>query len=228
QGEVLAVIGPSGSGKSTLLRCITHLETVSGGTVSIGGEYMVHNGVYAPASVLRSICLNVGLVFQNFNLFPHFSVLRNITEAQIHVLRRSKKDAERRAHDLLAKMGLSDKESAYPFELSGGQQQRVSIARALVRRARILILDDVTSSLDMETEHYVQRAIEKHYGDFTKIIIAHRVSAVKNADEIIILENGEIVERGTHQELLALRGRYFDIYQEQYGKYILDFEEEMV
>lgn len=80
----------------------------------------------------------------------------------------------------------------------------------------------------METEHYVQRAIEKHYGDFTKIIIAHRVSAVKNADEIIILENGEIVERGTHQELLALRGRYFDIYQEQYGKYILDFEEEMV
>lgn len=150
RGEVLAVIGPSGSGKSTLLRAITHLETVSGGSVSIDGVDMVRDGVYAPVATLRSICLKVGLVFQNFNLFPHFSVLRNITEAQIRVLRRSPQDALARAQELLSKMGLSDKAYSYPFELSGGQQQRVSIARALALDPDVLFFDEPTSALDPE------------------------------------------------------------------------------
>ena len=198
QGEVLAVIGPSGSGKSTLLRCITHLETVSGGTVSIGGEYMVQNGVYAPASVLRSICLNVGLVFQNFNLFPHCSVLRNITEAQIHVLRRSKKDAERRAHDLLAKMGLSDKESAYPFELSGGQQQRVSIARALALDPEVLFFDEPTSALDPELTGEILKVIrDLARENMTMVIVTHEMFFARDvADRVIFMDNGVIVEEG--------------------------------
>ncbi|MDR2745808.1 MAG: ATP-binding cassette domain-containing protein, partial [Treponema sp.] len=131
QGEVVAILGPSGSGKSTLLRCINHLELADGGSIAIDGQDMLRSGVYAPAAKLREICLKLGLVFQNFNLFPHFSVLRNLTEAQIHVLRRGRDEAEGRAMELLAKMGLSDKALGYPGELSGGQQQRVSIARAL-------------------------------------------------------------------------------------------------
>ncbi|MCL2481481.1 MAG: ATP-binding cassette domain-containing protein, partial [Spirochaetaceae bacterium] len=125
QGEVVAIIGPSGSGKSTLLRCVTHLEQVNGGTITLAGKDMVRDGIYASTEHLREICLKVGLVFQNFNLFPHFSVMRNIIEAQIHVLGRKKEEAENRALELLKKMGLLEKAKNYPCELSGGQQQRV-------------------------------------------------------------------------------------------------------
>jgi ATP-binding cassette subfamily B protein len=110
--------------------------------------------------------------------------------------------------------------------LSGGQKQRLTIARALVRPAKILILDDATSFLDMETELYIQKSLEKYKG-ITKIIIAHRISAVKNADEILVIERGEIIERGTHEQLLKKKGRYYEIYQEQYGKYVF-MEEELV
>ncbi|MDR2247283.1 MAG: ATP-binding cassette domain-containing protein, partial [Treponema sp.] len=147
RGEVVAIIGPSGSGKSTLLRCVTHLEVVDGGSITLTGKDMVHNGTYAHRDALREICLKVGLVFQNFNLFPHFSVTRNITEAQVRVLRRSKTEAEERAKALLEKMGLSDKAASYPCELSGGQQQRVSIARALALDPEILFFDEPTSAL---------------------------------------------------------------------------------
>ena len=138
RGEVLGIIGPSGSGKSTLLRCICQLEKVSGGSVSICGSTMVKDGVYAEKNELRRIGLDVGLVFQNFNLFPHFSVLRNITEAQQIVLGRDKDHSREIAMDLLKKMNLETKALSYPCELSGGQQQRVSIARALALKPQVL------------------------------------------------------------------------------------------
>ena len=131
KGEVLGIIGPSGSGKSTLLRCVCQLEKITGGSISICGQNMVEDGVYVDKKTLRKIGLNVGLVFQNFNLFPHFSVLKNITEAQRVVLGKEKSEAEETAISLLKKMNLEQKALCYPCELSGGQQQRVSIARAL-------------------------------------------------------------------------------------------------
>ncbi|MFA6856564.1 MAG: ATP-binding cassette domain-containing protein, partial [Treponema sp.] len=130
KGEVLGIIGPSGSGKSTILRCITQLESVSGGSITVCGKKLVSNGTYADKKTQRNIARTVGLVFQNFNLFPHYSVLKNITDAQMHVLGRSKNEAEHTAMQLLIRVGLSEKADNYPCELSGGQQQRVSIARA--------------------------------------------------------------------------------------------------
>ena len=161
RGEVLAIIGPSGSGKSTLLRSVNHLETVTGGTITVCDEVMVKDGVYASPETLRSICLKVGLVFQNFNLFPHFSVLRNITEAQVHVLRRSPAEAERRSRELLAKMNLTAKADSYPYELSGGQQQRVSIARALALDPEVLFFDEPTSALDPELTGEILKVIRE-------------------------------------------------------------------
>ena len=150
QGEVLGIIGPSGSGKSTLLRCICQLETVTGGTINISGRNLVENGIYTDKNTQRAIGLDIGLVFQNFNLFPHFSVLRNITEAQCIVLGKSKEESETVAMELLKKMGLESKAGSYPCELSGGQQQRVSIARALALKPQVLFFDEPTSALDPE------------------------------------------------------------------------------
>ena len=147
QGQVVAVIGPSGSGKSTLLRCINQLEKADGGEITVDGTQMFHTDsergkvIYAPKKELRDIRLKIGLVFQNFNLFPHFNVLHNITQAPIHVLKKSKEEAEETARELLEKMGLTGKEKSYPCELSGGQQQRVSIARALALKPKILFFD---------------------------------------------------------------------------------------
>ena len=142
QGQVVAVIGPSGSGKSTLLRCINQLERADGGEINVCSMNMVrtvnNKAVYAPSKTLREIRLKIGLVFQNFNLFPHMSVMQNIIEAPVHVLKKSKKDAVSEAEVLLEKMGLSEKAAAYPCELSGGQQQRVSIARALALKPEVL------------------------------------------------------------------------------------------
>jgi ATP-binding cassette subfamily B protein len=223
EGKTLAIMGTTGSGKTTLINLIGRFYEPWEGEILLDGVDIKNISL----EVLRSA---ISYVPQDVFLFSD-TVLENIRlGSQVPEEEIIKALETARAYNFVMNLpeGLDTIVGERGLGLSGGQKQRLSIARALVRRARILILDDVTSSLDMETEHYVQRAIEKHYGDFTKIIIAHRVSAVKNADEIIILENGEIVERGTHQELLALRGRYFDIYQEQYGKYILDFEEEMV
>jgi polar amino acid transport system ATP-binding protein len=176
QGEVVAILGPSGSGKSTLLRCITHLELVEGGSISLTGRDMVKDGVYVQAEQLREICLKVGLVFQNFNLFPHFSVLRNITEAQVHVLRRDKKEAADRAAALLEKMGLSDKAASYPGELSGGQQQRVSIARALALDPEVLFFDEPTSALDPELTGDILKVIRSLAAEkMTMVIVTHEI-----------------------------------------------------
>ncbi|MDR0409139.1 MAG: amino acid ABC transporter ATP-binding protein [Spirochaetaceae bacterium] len=198
QGEVAAIIGPSGSGKSTLLRCVTHLETVDTGSITIDGDAMTQDGVYAPAAALRKICLKVGLVFQNFNLFPHFSVLRNITEAQIHVLKRERAEAEQRARELLAKMGILEKAAAYPCQLSGGQQQRVSIARALALDPRILFFDEPTSALDPELTAEILRVIRRLAAEnMTMVIVTHEMNFAREvADRVLFMDGGVFIEEG--------------------------------
>jgi len=204
QGEVVAIIGPSGAGKSTLLRCITHLELIDSGSITLTGMDMVKDGVYAQAEHLRAICLKVGLVFQNFNLFPHFSVMRNITEAQIHVLKRDKAEAENRALALLAKMGLSDKAKNYPCELSGGQQQRVSIARALALDPEVLFFDEPTSALDPELTSDILRAIRALAEEkMTMVIVTHEIPFAREvADRLLFMDGGVFVEEGSAAEVI--------------------------
>jgi len=205
RGEIAAIIGPSGSGKSTLLRCVTHLETVSGGSIAVCGECMIDNGTYANKQTLRSVCLKLGLVFQNFNLFPHFSVMRNITEAQVQVLGRSQADAEIRGRKLLDRMGLSEKAYAYPFELSGGQQQRVSIARALALDPQVLFFDEPTSALDPELTGEILKVIrdlaQEH---MTMVIVTHEMAFARDvADRVIFMDGGLIVEDGPAAEVIG-------------------------
>jgi polar amino acid transport system ATP-binding protein len=204
EGEVVAVIGPSGSGKSTLLRCITHLELVDGGSVTLTGKDMVKDGVYAHAADLREICLKVGLVFQNFNLFPHFSAKRNITEAQMRVLRRTRAEAEERAAALLEKMGLSDKALSYPFELSGGQQQRVSIARALALDPQVLFFDEPTSALDPELTGDILKVIRNLANEkMTMVIVTHEIPFAREvADRVLFMDGGVFVEEGPAAEVI--------------------------
>ncbi|MDR2177495.1 MAG: amino acid ABC transporter ATP-binding protein [Treponema sp.] len=204
RGEVVAILGPSGSGKSTLLRCITHLEILDGGSITLCGRDMVRDGVYAQTGELREICLKVGLVFQNFNLFPHFSALRNITEAQIRVLGRKKDEAERRARALLDKMGLSEKAASYPFELSGGQQQRVSIARALALDPELLFFDEPTSALDPELTGEILRVIRSLAAEnMTMVIVTHEIPFAREvADRVLFMDGGSFIEEGPAAELI--------------------------
>ena len=183
EGEVVAIIGPSGSGKSTLLRCATKLEQMDSGEIIYGGDF--------------------GMVFQNFNLFPHFSVMKNICHAPINVQKRDKKEVEQTARDLLKKMGLEDKENQYPYQLSGGQQQRVSIARALALNPKILFFDEPTSALDPELTGEILKVIKDLAADnMTMVIVTHEMNFAKNvADKIIFMEKGVIVEEGTPEEV---------------------------
>ena len=204
KGQVLGIIGPSGSGKSTMMRCINQLETVSGGSIEICGETLVKDGIYADKKKLREIGLHSGLVFQNFNLFPHFSVLKNITEAQIHVLKRSKTEAEEIARKLLAKMGLQNKEAAYPCELSGGQQQRVSIARALALNPDILFFDEPTSALDPELTGEILKVIRELADEkMTMVVVTHEMAFARDlCDTIIFMDGGVIVEQGKATDVI--------------------------
>lgn len=207
QGEILAIIGPSGSGKSTLLRCATLLETMDDGDLFYLGEQAAvsENGqaVYAKTAQLKQIQGYFGLVFQNFNLFPHFSVLKNIMDAPLHIQKREKAEVEKHAMELLAKMGLSDKADAYPFQLSGGQQQRVSIARALAMNPKILFFDEPTSALDPELTGEILKVIKDLAAEhMTMVIVTHEMNFAKNvADHIIFMEQGVIAEQGTPDEL---------------------------
>jgi len=204
QGEVVAVIGPSGSGKSTLLRCITHLEQVDRGSITLMGRDLVRDGVYTHPEQQQEICLKMGLVFQNFNLFPHFSVMRNITEAQIHVLGRGKAEAEERALALLEKMGLSEKAANYPCQLSGGQQQRVSIARALALDPEILFFDEPTSALDPELTADILKVIRALAAEkMTMVIVTHEIPFAREvADRVLFMDSGFFVEEGSAAEII--------------------------
>jgi len=210
KGEVVAIIGPSGSGKSTLLRCINLLEKVDSGTIKVEDEIMVStNGagkaIYAQKKELRKIRLKVGLVFQNFNLFPHFNVKRNITEAPKNVAGASKEESEKIAEELLAKMGLEDKADAYPCQLSGGQCQRVAIARALALNPDVLFFDEPTSALDPELTLEVMKVIRKLAEEhMTMVVVTHEMGFAREvADRVIFMDNGVIVEEGTPEEIFT-------------------------
>ena len=210
KGEVVAVIGPSGSGKSTMLRCINQLEKADGGIINVCGTDMLLKNdkgrtVYADAKTLREIRLKTGLVFQNFNLFPHMTVLRNITEAPVCVLKHDKEKARKKAMELLKKMGLETKDKAYPCELSGGQQQRVSIARALALEPEILFFDEPTSALDPELTGEILKVIKELAADgMTMVIVTHEMAFARDvADKVIFMENGSIVEMGAPDQLFG-------------------------
>ncbi len=203
EGEVVAIIGKSGSGKSTLLRCLNNLEKVDGGTIEIDGQPLVKDGVYGAPKDQRTLCLKMGYVFQNFNLFPHMNVLRNLTEAQVCVLKRDKEKAAAYARELLQKVGLADRETAYPYQLSGGQQQRVAIARALAMDPEILCFDEPTSALDpLLTQEVlgVIRALSKEKR--TMIVVTHEMNFAREvADRVVFMEDGVIVAEGKPDEV---------------------------
>lgn len=207
EGEVVAIIGPSGSGKSTFLRCLTQLETADSGAVTVCDKKMMwsENGkaVYADAKTLHEIILDVGLVFQNFHLFPHYSVLKNITDAPVNVLGISREKAEETARNLLKKMNLSDKESYYPCQLSGGQQQRVAIARALALSPRILFFDEPTSALDPELTGEILKVIRSLAEEkMTMVVVTHEMAFAREvADRVIFMDGGVIVEEGTPEQV---------------------------
>lgn len=214
QGEVVSIIGPSGSGKSTLLRCATMLETMDGGQLSYLGEKAAWEEtladgtkklVYAPKKELKRICKNFGLVFQSFNLFPHYTVLKNIIDAPVSVDGVPKKEAIARAEKLLEQLGLSDKRDAYPYQLSGGQMQRVSIARALALQPKVLFFDEPTSALDPELTGEVLKVIKELAKEhMTMIIVTHEMQFAKEvSDRIVFMEGGVIVEQGTPEELFS-------------------------
>ncbi len=210
KGEVVAVIGPSGSGKSTLLRCINLLERIDRGQIAVEDEIMVRTNSqgkadYADKQKLRAIRLKIGLVFQNFNLFPHFNVLKNITQAPVSVAGVGKEEARQTAMQLLEKMGLEDKADAYPFELSGGQSQRVAIARALALKPDVLFFDEPTSALDPELTLEVMKVIRKLAEEhMTMVVVTHEMGFAREvADRVIFMDNGVIVEEGTPEELFT-------------------------
>ena len=205
KGKVLGIIGPSGSGKSTVLRCVSQLENVDGGTIEICGKTLVDGGVYCSKSEAREIGLKTGLVFQNFNLFPHMSVIENVTDAPIHVLKKTKEEAFSEARELLLRMNLSDREDYYPCQLSGGQQQRVSIARALALNPEVLFFDEPTSALDPELTGEILSVIrDLASSKMTMVIVTHEMSFARDtSDYVFFMDDGKIVEEGKPENVIS-------------------------
>ena len=209
KGEVLVIIGASGSGKSTILRCINQLEKIDGGNVTINEDSMVKemkNGkvIYNTKDILNKMNLECGMVFQNFNLFPHLSVLQNVTEAMVHVLKLDYKEAENKALKILENMGLKGKERKYPCNLSGGEQQRASIARTLAIAPQIIFMDEPTSALDPELVGEVLKVVKKLASqNRTMVIVTHEIQFAKEiADRVIFMCDGQIIEEGTPKDVI--------------------------
>ena len=209
QGEVIAIIGPSGSGKSTLLRCALMLETIDSGRIQICQKTMAGSPAkYAEKKTLREIQREIGLVFQSFHLFPHLSVLENITEAPIRVAKVPKEQAEQKALALLKKVGLAEKQGAYPYQLSGGQKQRVAIARAMALEPKILFFDEPTSALDPELTGEILKVIrDLAEENMTMVIVTHEMKFAREvADTMIFLEDGIVAGEGTPEEIFERCG----------------------
>ena len=209
EGEILSIIGPSGSGKSTLLRCATMLEKINSGEIAYLGEKAawMSEGVptYVTGEQAKKIRAYFGLVFQNFNLFPHYSVMENLVDAPIHIQKRDKEEVYREARALLVKMGLEDKEDAYPCQLSGGQCQRVAIARALALNPKILFFDEPTSALDPELTGEVLKVIRSLADlDITMVIVTHEMAFARDiSDRIIFMDKGVVALEGTPKEVFT-------------------------
>lgn len=208
-GEVVSILGPSGSGKSTLLRCATFLERADSGEISYLGEHVVRNdstgnALYPKRKDLQKAQSCFGLVFQNFNLFPHYTVMKNITHAPIIIQKRGKEEVFKEARELLAKVGLTDKEDAYPCELSGGQQQRVAIARALALQPKILYFDEPTSALDPEITAEILRVLKQLAAEkMTMVIVTHEIDFARMvSDRVVFMDNGYVVENGKPEDVI--------------------------
>lgn len=207
KGEVVSIIGPSGSGKSTLLRCATFLEQMDSGELSYMGDHAVKtvNGKAVYEKDLKKFRSYFGLVFQNFNLFPHYSVLKNLMDAPVTVMKRNTEDVKRESMDLLKKMGLESKADAYPCQLSGGQQQRVAIARALAMKPNILFFDEPTSALDPELTGEVLKVIRQLADEkMTMVIVTHEMAFARAvSNRVVFMDGGVIVEQGAPEEVLG-------------------------
>ncbi|MFJ8067367.1 amino acid ABC transporter ATP-binding protein [Peribacillus sp. NPDC096447] len=205
KNDVIAVIGPSGSGKSTMLRSLVHLEEIDGGSIVVSGEYMVKDGVYSNTQELKQITSKMGMVFQHFNLFPHLTVKENLEIAPKMAKKETSAVIQQRSAELLEKVGLSNRSTAYPANLSGGQKQRVAIARALMMNPEILLFDEPTSALDPELTGEVLKVMkdlaEEH---MTMIVVTHEMEFAREvANRAIFMDNGEIIESGDPEELLT-------------------------
>jgi polar amino acid transport system ATP-binding protein len=210
RGEVISIIGPSGSGKSTLLRIVNQLEKADGGEIDVCGHILCRNdsmgnAMYSDKETLKKIRLSIGLVFQSFHLFPHYSILQNITEAPIRVLHTEKEKAEDDAMQLLAKLGLDMKAKAYPYQLSGGQQQRAAIARALAMNPQMIFFDEPTSALDPELTGEVLKVIRELADEhMTMVVVTHEMAfANELSDRIVFMDGGIIIEDGSPEEVFA-------------------------
>ena len=210
KGEKVVVIGPSGSGKSTFLRCLNLLEEPTGGEIIFEGQ-----NITAKDTDINLVRRRMGMVFQQFNLFPHLTVRENIKLAPVKLKVMTDEEADKRALELLARVGLPDKADSYPAQLSGGQQQRIAIARALARTPEILIFDDSFSALDYRTDAKLREGLNRELHDVTKIIVAQRISTIRNADQILVLDRGEIAGLGTHDALMASCTVYREIAMSQ-------------
>ena len=204
KGETIAVIGPSGSGKSTFLRCLNKLETINDGSIEFDGEIIAENGKYKKDKELRPIISKMGMVFQQFNLFPHKSVIENVIEAPVIVNKISKEEAKKTALQLLKDVGLSEKANEYPCNLSGGQQQRVAIARALAMNPKLMLFDEPTSALDPELTGEVLNVMKKLADEkMTMIVVTHEIAFAKEvATRVVFIDGGVIVEQGNPKDVL--------------------------
>lgn len=208
ESEVISILGPSGSGKSTLLRCLSMLDTIDDGAISYCGETAAKSvegkAIYADKKTLSKLKSYFGLVFQNFNLFPHYSVMKNITDAPIHVQKRDKDEVTKEAKALLEKMGLSDKADCYPYQLSGGQQQRIAIARALAMKPKMLFFDEPTSALDPELTAEILKVLKELAAEkMTMIIVTHEIDFARSvSDRVIFMDGGIVVEEGRPEDVI--------------------------
>ena len=210
RGEVVVVIGPSGSGKSTFLRCLNLLEVPTGGQILFNGVDITDKS--CNINLHRQ---KMGMVFQHFNLFPHMTILRNMTLAPVKLLHKSQEAADAQALKLLQRVGLGDRGNAYPAQLSGGQKQRVAIARMLTKKTPVIVFDDSLSAVDTETDEKIRSALDRDLGGATTIIISHRITTLLDCDNILVLEKGRVSQLGSPKELLAQPGIFRKIYDMQ-------------